>query len=244
MRVLPPFCRRRCGRLMLPQVRHSALPAAWFPPRWLGRRPGRPERGPFTIDRHHGHSDRRRWTDRVTRSGAAVIVTVLAVACGNGAVTGTGGQAARDTASPSGPLSLRGVCPATIVAQSSWFPEAEHGVFYQLLGAGYRIDAKRKSVTGRLVASGADTGVQLEIRAGGPAIGYQQISAQMYADRSITIGMVGGDELIQQSRDAPVLGVLAPLELDPDAIMWDPKAHPDFRTISDIGRTDTRVPVR
>jgi hypothetical protein len=96
-------------------------------------------------------------------------------------------------------------------------------------------------VTGPLVASGVDTGVKLQIRAGGPAIGFQLTSAQMYADPSITIGMLNTDELVQQSKDKPVLGVVAPLDLDPQVLMWDPRAHPGWNTISDIGQTDTRV---
>jgi len=138
-------------------------------------------------------------------------------------------------------LNLRGVCPATVVVQSSWFPQAEHGAVYQLLGKGYTIDPGRKSVTGPLVASGVDTGVKLQVRAGGPAIGFQQTSAQMYADRSITLGMLNTDELVQRSKTTPVLGVVAPLDLDPQVILWDAKAHPTFNTIADIGQTDTRV---
>jgi hypothetical protein len=91
------------------------------------------------------------------------------------------------------------------------------------------------------VASGVDTGVRLQIRAGGPAIGFQQTSAQLYADRSITLGMLNTDELVGQSATAQMLGVVAPLELDPQIIMWDPKAHPDWNTISDIGQTNVRV---
>jgi hypothetical protein len=189
--------------------------------------------------RPHRRRDRRRWLTPIVP--ISVLISVLAAGCGGNAATGTGGQAARGTAGPGDALNLRDVCPATVVIQSSWFPEAEHGAEYQLLGKGYRIDPARKRVTGPLVASGVDTGVQLQIRAGGPAIGFQLTSAQMYADRSITLGMLNTDELIQQSKAAPVLGVVAPLDLDPQVIMWDPKAHPDWNTISDIGQTDTRV---
>src|SRR4029453_4740911 len=99
-----------------------------------------------------------------------------------------------------------------------------------------------KAVSGPLVASGKDTGVRLQIRAGGPAIGSQQVSAQMFADPSITLGLVNSDELIQQSQAHPLLGVVAPLELDPQIIMWDPRAHPDWNTIQDIGLPHPRVP--
>jgi hypothetical protein len=177
----------------------------------------------------------------VLRAAALAVLVALAAGCAGSPATGSGGQAARASAGSGDALNLRGVCPATVVVQSSWFPQAEHGAVYQLLGKGYQIDGGRKSVTGPLVAAGVDTGVKLQIRAGGPAIGFQQVSSQMYADRSITIGMLNTDELIGQSARAPVLGVVAPLDLDPQVIMWDPRAHPDWNTVSDIGQTDSRV---
>jgi hypothetical protein len=117
----------------------------------------------------------------------------------------------------------------------------EHFAAYQLLGKGYTADAARKSVTGPLVADGVDTGVKLEIRAGGPAIGFQQVSAQMYADRTITIGMVPLDEAIQNSAAQPVTGVMTPYDVDPLVIMWSPERHPDWNVIADIGQTDRTV---
>ena len=41
-------------------------------------------------------------------------------------------------------LSLKGVCPDTVVIQTDWFPESEYGHLYQLLGPGYTIDKKKK----------------------------------------------------------------------------------------------------
>jgi hypothetical protein len=83
--------------------------------------------------------------------------------------------------------------------------------------------------------------VRIEIRAGGPAIGFQQVSAQMYADRAITLGMIPLDEAIQNSAEQPVTGVMTPYDVDPLVIMWDPAKHPTFDTIADIGQTDTKV---
>ncbi len=51
--------------------------------------------------------------------------------------------------------SLAGVCPATVVIQTDWNPEAEHGHLYQMLGAGYTVD--KKSVTGPLIDPRATT---------------------------------------------------------------------------------------
>ena len=183
--------------------------------------------------------------DRVTgrpvlHRAVLALAAVLAVS-GCASQTAAGGQAVSRGAAAGDALSLRGVCPGTVVVQSSWYPQVEHAALYQLLGAGSRIDASRKTVSGPLVTSGVDTGVRLEIRAGGPAIGSQQVSAQMFADPSITVGMLNSDELIQQSRAHPLLGVVAPLELDPQILLWDPAAHPDWNTIQDIGLTDVRV---
>jgi hypothetical protein len=176
--------------------------------------------------------------------GAVALVAVAVVAiglagCGSSRQTNqSGGQAATRTDTT---RSLKGLCPDTIVVQTSWWPESEHSAVYQLLGAGYTLDAKTKSVTGPLVASGVDTGVKLQIRAGGPAIGFQQVSSQMYVDKSITIGQLNTDEQVALSQTQPTLGVVADMELDPQILLWDPKAHPTWNTVSDIGQTDTTV---
>jgi len=136
---------------------------------------------------------------------------------------------------------LAGVCPQRIIIQTPWFPQAELGGLYHLLGVDPKIDWARKRVTGKLVAQGTDTGVQLELRAGGPAIGSQLVSAQMYLDKSITLGMPPLDEQLQLSAAQPTLAVVAPLEKDPVAIGWDPTKHPDATTIADIGKTGIPV---
>ena len=67
-------------------------------------------------------------------------------------------------------VSLAGDCPETVVIQTDWMPEAEHGFLYQMVGEGYEIDAGKAYVTGPLIdAGGNDTGVQIQIRSGGAA---------------------------------------------------------------------------
>lgn len=171
---------------------------------------------------------------------AAGLALLLAVAaCSNDPTTG-------DDAAPAPPasgdqLNLKGTCPDTVVIQTDWFPESEYGFLYQLLGPGYTIDRGKKRLTGPLVASGQDTGVKVEIRTGGPAIGFQQVSAQMYADKSITLGQVSTDEAIQNSAKQPTLAVVSPLEISPIMIMWNKDKHPEFNTIADIGQTNTKI---
>ena len=133
-------------------------------------------------------------------------------------------------------------CPSTVVVQTDWNPEAEHGGLYQLLGDDTKIDAGKKRVTGTLVDSKGDsTGVKLEVRAGGPAIGFQTVTAQMYQDKDITLGYVDTDEAIQLSAKQPTTAVLADLEKSPTMIMWDPKTYPDVTSIADLGKNGATV---
>ena len=133
-------------------------------------------------------------------------------------------------------------CPSTIVLQTDWNPEAEHGGQYELVGANPTINSGAKSVTGELVAhGGVDTGVKIQIRAGGPAIGYQTVTSQMYKDSSITLGYLGTDEQISLSATQPTVAVMAGLEISPQIIQWSPAAHPAWKTIADIGKTSTPV---
>ncbi|WP_367128706.1 ABC transporter substrate-binding protein [Saccharothrix sp. HUAS TT1] len=164
-----------------------------------------------------------------------IVVASAAAAC----TTATGGPDV--AAPPPAAESLAGVCPDTVVVQMNWFPQAEHGGLYRLLGAAFTVDSGRKAVEGPLLEDGRDTGVRLQVRAGGPVTGFQRVSALMAADPSITLGSVATDEAVQEAAAFPTRAVFAPLDKSPQMIMWSPERHPDWRTIEDIGRTDTAV---
>jgi hypothetical protein len=127
------------------------------------------------------------------------------------------------------------------VVQSNWYPQAEDGALYRLLGGQLTVDSGKKRVSGQLVADGADTGVRLEIRSGGPAAGNVPAVSLLYADRAITLGTADTDQVIQVSGRQPVKAVVAQLDRSPVVLMYDPAQHPDWKSIRDIGRTDTRV---
>ena len=151
-------------------------------------------------------------------------------------------MATTDTEAPSAAVSLADVCPETVIFQTDWNPESEHGFLYQLVGDGYTVDTKKVSVSGPLVAGGVDTGVKVEVRSGGPAIGYQQVTALLYSDPTIMLGFVSTDEAVSHSVDFPTKAVVAPYNINPQIIMWDPASHPDVKTIADL-KTD-KVKVR
>lgn len=141
-----------------------------------------------------------------------------------------------------GDASLAGICPETITLLTDWNPEAEHGFVYQLIGEGYTIDKAEVSVTGPLVTSdGTDTGVDFKIRSGGPAIGFQTVTSQLYSDDSILLGYVYTDEAIQNSAEFPTIAIESGFEKNPQMIMWDPETYPDFDSIDDIGEAGVLV---
>jgi hypothetical protein len=178
-----------------------------------------------------------RW--RALAALAASLFLLLSACSGGG-----GGEDNQETAAGSSdPKDLRGVCPDPIVIQTSWDPSAESfGALYALLGPNQEIDAKQKRVTAPLTAQGKDTGVKLELRAGGPAIGFERATTQLYADPKIHLAVPNAtDEVIQLSKSQPTLAVLALVDIDPQLILWDPATHPDWNIIADIGRTDATV---
>ncbi|MGA1813040.1 ABC transporter substrate-binding protein [Frondihabitans sp. 4ASC-45] len=161
-----------------------------------------------------------------------VAVSALALsACSSdsGATTDT------KTTSAAAAVDLSSVCPANVVIQTDWNPEADHGHLYELLGDDYKVDASKKSVSGTLMSGGKSTGVQVEIRSGGPAIGYASVSSQMYQDKDIMLGYVTTDEGVQNSAKLPTTAVMAENDISPQMIMWDPATYPDVTTIKELG---------
>ncbi len=134
-------------------------------------------------------------------------------------------------------------CPADIRIATDWFPEAEHGHLFELIGDDYTIETESEfSVTGPLMASGEYTGVDVTVISGGAASSaFLQPDAMMYADDTIFAGYVGTDEAVVHSGEFPTVGVFAPLEKDPQMIMWDPETLPDVETIADLGAAGTQI---
>lgn len=169
-----------------------------------------------------------RFTRRTAFGFAALAVLS---ACGS---DDTGSSAESTIGSTTGVLS--GICPETIVIQTDWFPESEYGAVYQLLGSDYVVDTEKKAVKGSLIDStGTDTGVDVEVRTGGPAIGYSPVPSTMATDSSITLGFVNTDAAAFNFDTIATLAVVAPLEINPQMIMWDPETYPDVKTIADLG---------
>jgi hypothetical protein len=164
------------------------------------------------------------------------LLAVLAASAIVAIAFGASGKSASlsDAAVPTTDLS--GVCPETLTLQIDWFPEAEYGVYFSLIGAKGKLDAKKGRYKGPL----GKTGINLEIRAGGPFIGQQTVQSLMYQDNSIDLGLVHTDDAIRFSKQLPTVSVVAPLEHSPLALLWDPTKH-HFKTFRDIGKSGATI---
>lgn len=169
--------------------------------------------------------------------GTVVTASLALASCASGGGSTPSSSAAAPSSGSNGAssVSLAGTCPATVVIQTDWNPEADHGALYQMVGPNPTVDTAKKTVTGDLVVGGKSTGVKVQIRSGGPAIGYQSVTQQMYTDKSITLGYVSTDEAVQNSAKFPTTAVFAETNVSPQMIMWDPKTYPTVTDIKSLG---------
>lgn len=175
------------------------------------------------------------------RAAPVIVAAVLLAGCTGAGPPQQGGAPPTERASAGEARDLAGVCPATVVVQAAWYPTADLATPFQLFSADWRIDAARKRVSGSLVSGGQDTGVDLEFRSGGPATGFQTGPAVLHADRAVTLAFANLDEIIAASATQPVQSVFAPLNGDPQVLIWDRRTLPEVDGIVDIGQTDVPV---
>ncbi len=151
--------------------------------------------------------------------------------------------AAPDTTGGEAGGALTGVCPDTVVIQTDWMPEAEHGFLYNLIGDGYTMDADKAYVTGPLLDSaGVDTGVDIQVRSGGLPQQFTPVTQLLYNDDNVLLGFVYTDEAIQFSgSDFPTVAVMSGFEKNPQMIMWDPATYPDVTGVKDLGTKGVTV---
>src|SRR5688572_28302669 len=130
--------------------------------------------------------------------GVAFVLTALVFS-----LTGCGKKAvepapAPDVAEPSGRVKIR--------FQTDWYPQPEHGGYYQALAKGFY----------------AEEGLDVEILPGGP---NAQVMASVAVGRA-DIGMTNGDDVIVAiARGVPIKMVGAEMQRDPQGILFHTE-HP------------------
>lgn len=170
-----------------------------------------------------------------------VALATLAAACSSGASSSDPSSSGASTGSIPAAIDLAGICPSTVVVQTDWYPEADDFIPYQLAAANGTVDTSNKSYTADLLADGKKTGVKIQVRAGGPAIGDQLVPAEMYEDQSILLGFVETDEGIELSSSQPTVAIVADRQEAPTIIAWSPAEHPGVKTITQLGKTGATV---
>jgi hypothetical protein len=161
----------------------------------------------------------------------AVTLALVSAACGGGEPTGGGGGGGGG-----GGSDLAAACGDRVVIQTDWFPEAEHAAAYQLAGVGGEIDKNTGVYTNEI----GDTGVTMEIRSGGPFVGFQPDVSLIYQDPSVDLGFVDMDDAIANSATQPVKGIVSVMNKTPLMLMWDPGTY-QFDDFADIGESDATV---
>lgn len=183
---------------------------------------------------------------RVTFRSLAITLVVVLAACGNTPSSETTVSSPTDTTDETTPIvdtnDLSETCVSPVVVQTDWYPQAEHGGIYELLGSDYTVDAQRGATTGSLVFQGTDTGVDLEIRAGGPFI-ESPVVTELFLDDAIMFGYVGSDVALSRYGEAPTLAVFNALTINPQVILWNASEHPGVATIAEIANEVPAVSV-
>ena len=169
-----------------------------------------------------------------TAFAGAVALSFIAVACGSSkaeqsadapATTVAAVDATADAPATTAAAADSGaaVCPEKLVIQTDWWPEIEHGGTYQLIGPNGTADKATFRYSGPIDAKYAVGGIKtVEVRSGGDAIQFNQVTSEMYTKEEITLGYVNLSDVVRDSKVSPVVGVSKTLEINPQMLMWDP----------------------
>lgn len=139
----------------------------------------------------------------ILRVGVLFVVAMLGMA---GCSRKEPAASERENATPSAAL-------RKVRFQSDWFPQAEHGGFYQALAKGFY----------------RDVGLDVEILPGGPGVGIKV----PVSTGEVEFGMNRSDDLlVVASRGLPLVMVAATLQHDPQALMVH--AESPVKALSDL----------
>lgn len=128
---------------------------------------------------------------------------------------------------------LSAVCPNPLTVQKDWLAEAEHAGLYQMIGGGGEMEQGKYS--GPL----GSTGIDLVILEGGnAAAGDVPTVSTLFAGNPVAgvtpdLAYVSTDDAITFSKQFPVTAVVAPLERNPQILLFDPETY-DISTIDDL----------
>ncbi len=127
------------------------------------------------------------------------------------------------------------VCPERVVVQAAGLPSPAVGPLYALLEPDATIDPSTQTVSGPVVRpDGTVEDVTLEIRAGGPAVGFANPLTLLESDDSILLAQVSTAVALRDAALRPSVGVLALTDRSHASVIVDPQTYPNVTTFDDI----------
>ena len=186
------------------------------------RFPGRPTEHDPDRPIHTPEGRRKRTWVKLVAAAALVAGTAAAAV----ALADRGGDPPPEPEAAPAPATLLEACGPRLIMQTDWFPEPEHGHSYQLAPGG-ATDPERGTYTGAI----GDTGVTLEIRAGGPYIGFQPQASVMAADDDIDLLYIDLSALA--ASPVAMRAVFSPYAKSPEAFMT-PRSDTPVTSLADL----------
>lgn len=140
-----------------------------------------------------------------------------------------------------GPLAE--VCPERIVIQTAGLPGPDIGPLYQLVPGNWEVDAAAGTVAAPLVRpDGTAEDVILEIRSGGPAVGFLTPLTLLAADPTILLAQSSVAVALRDAETAPSVGVVTMTDRSRDVVIVDPATYPAVDSIEAV--RDAGIEVR
>lgn len=120
--------------------------------------------------------------------------------------------------------------------QTSNYPDVGVGPLYALLGLTPTVDPTRQAVSAPVMrADGTVESTTLEIRSGGPAIGFRSSLAVMAADETIDLALASTAVAVRDRATLATSAVATLTDRSREAVIIDPATYPDVTDLATLG---------
>ncbi len=130
---------------------------------------------------------------------------------------------------------LADVCPTTVAIQTDSLPDPAVGPLHLLLGPDQLVDVATQGVSAPLVrVDGTVEDVVLEIRSGGPAIGFRDPLVLLDEDPELLLAQVSTAVALRNAGAVASVGVVTLTDRSHDALIVDPATYPGLKTVEAV----------
>lgn len=164
---------------------------------------------------------------RTLRVGALGTAALAALTACSSATSPAGSGPAETSATATSELAE--ACGDTVDVQLPWWPGVDYAFLFQLIDGEGTVDTDENVYSGEI----GDTGVQLRLRSGGPAAGYQTGQSVYYQDPDIDLVVEAQDGQVSQAGDLPTVSVFSYYDTYPVVFLWGDPAW-DFQSLADV----------